>query len=334
VKKPIRIANKAVSGDAAMSRVIDAQARADSARREMAALKKDRNQILREYTDLLHARTVPSFSGRAKVSVRAGLVRVACGDVHGMMMDRAAVNAFLADLKTLDPDEIVLGGDIVECGGWLAKHQPLGYVAACNYTYQEDIQAAGWFLDEIQKAAPKAKIYYIEGNHENRVERWIVDQTMAQKRDSEFLRQAFAPEVMLRLKDRGVVYCRRSEIYGQGLPRGWIKLGKMFYTHELGGGKNAAREAAVRTAGNVTFFHTHREDTATVVFPGVGLVKAFNPGCLCQMQPLWRHSDPTNWSQGYAIDFVAPSGNFQHVHVPIWRGESLAVSMVDRFRGG
>jgi hypothetical protein len=78
-------------------------------------------------------------------------------------------------VKVLDPDEIVLGGDIVECGGWLAKHQPIGYVAYCDYSYQEDIGAANWFLDELQKAAPRAEIHYIEGNHEDRVERWIVE---------------------------------------------------------------------------------------------------------------------------------------------------------------
>ena len=157
---------------------------------------------------------------------------------------------------------------------------------------------------------------------------------MASKRDADFLLSLASPAALLRLKERGIMYYRRSEIYGDGLPRGWIQLGKMYYTHSLTYSKNAARDAAAKTAGNVTYFCTHREDTASIVFPSVGLVKAMNPGCLSQMQPIWKHSDPTSWSQGYQVEYIATSGNFQAIHVPIWRGESLAVAMVERLTKG
>jgi hypothetical protein len=328
----VDIKGKIVTGDAAMEKVIEAQARINASKRLSDALKKDRDELLAEYTDLRNARKVPVSPAKAKRTGKAETVRVSFGDVHGMMMDRDAIGAMLRDVKTLNPDEIILGGDIVECGGWLAKHQPIGFVATCDYTYQEDIEAANTFLDALQRAAPQAEVHYIEGNHEDRVERWCVDQTMAHKRDAEFLRQAFAPQFMLRLKDRGIAYYGRHDIHEAGLPRGWIRRGKMFFTHSLTYSKNAARDAASVTAGNVTYFCTHREDSATIVFPAVGIVKAFNPGCMCQMQPIWKHSSPTSWSQGYALDFIAKSGNFQRIHVPIWRGESLAGAMIERFK--
>jgi hypothetical protein len=328
----IPLNGKTVSNDAAMEKVIEAQARVNEERRMSAALKRDRDDLLSEYTDMRNARKVRLSPMKQRVKAKAETVRVSFGDVHGMMMDSDAVGAMLRDVKTLDPDEIILGGDIVECGGWLAKHQPIGFVATCDYTYQEDIGAANVFLDMLQEAAPHATILYIEGNHEDRVERWCVDQTMAHKRDAEFLRQAFAPQFLLRLKERGITYYGRHDVHESGLPRGWIRRGKMFFTHSLTYSKNAARDAASVTAGNVTYFCTHREDSATIVFPAVGIVKAFNPGCLCQMQPIWKHSNPTSWSQGYALDFIAKSGNFQRIHVPIWRGESLAGAMIERFK--
>jgi len=171
---------------------------------------------------------------------------------------------------------------------------------------------------------------HVTGN--SRVERWCVDQAMANKRDSQFLLDALGPQAALRLDERGIKYYRRGEIYHEGLPRGWLRLGKMCYVHELGASKNAARDAVTRAAANVTFGHTHRADEATVVFPGVGIVKAFNHGCLSHCQPIWKHSDPTSWSQGYGIEIIAKSGNFQHIHVPIWRGESLAGVMINRFK--
>ena len=668
----IELKGKALTSDPAMEKVIAARAGTEELRRYTKALEADRKQLLDEYNDMKNARPVPRSRPVSEKPSKSESVRVTAGDVHGMMMDRAAVDAFLRDVKTLNPNEVVLGGDIVECGGWLAKHFPIGFVATCDYSYQEDVRAASWFLDELQKAAPNACLHYLEGNHEDRVERWCVDQTMSHGRDADFLRRAFSPFALLRLEERGIPYYRRTEIYGAGLPRGWMKIGRMFFTHALAYSKNAARDAAIKTAGNVTYFccfspdteimastgwklfeqlatgesvltmnketgygewqipsqivrrsdkseyihfqtlnadilvtpdhamatinrqtreedpleerlpirripaeevegkrfaiplstvpdpsrpdfpilddmlrlvgwvvtegyyeqqgsvriaqsdrpdgsileiegiltrlgvpfskflveskgeyrphdgrtanydsysfylprksaaveelkrlvpekslrgwmielsprqfrilfdtliwadgsenkdctehcvqfstnkeidrdifqmmcalngyrtssvprirsegqnpvfaisacsrgfchinpershriptggadvwcvvvpnqtlvlrragkvfvcgNTHREDTATVVFPGVGIVKAFNPGCLCQMQPIWKHSDPTSWSQGYGIDFIARSGSFLRVHVPIWRGESLAGSMVDRFK--
>ena len=330
--KSIDLKGKHVTADLAMEKVLAAQAKVRELQRINTALAADRKALLDEYTDVWNARPVPQSKVHSGAPEKSERVRVSAGDVHGMMMDRAAVDALLRDVRMLDPDEVVLGGDIVECGGWLAKHLPIGFIATCDYSYQEDINAAAWFLDELQAAAPRAEFHFLEGNHEDRVERWCVDQTMAHGRDAEFLRMAFSPMALLRLKERGIPYYRRTEIYGTGLPRGWIQLGKMFFTHSLAYSKNAAHDAAIKAAGNVTFFCTHREDTATVVFPGIGIVKTFNPGCLSQMQPIWKHSDPTSWSQGYAIDFIAKSGNFQRIHVPIWRGESLAGSMIERFK--
>lgn len=326
------LSTKRVSGDEAMGEVISARAKLAKVQRELAAVTKDRNDLLIEYGDLQKAKYPLPPLPRAKKSAKQDFVRVIANDVHGSMMDRPAVEAFLADLKDWNPDEVVLNGDIIECGGFLAAHHTLGYVAQTAYSWQEDIAAGNWFLDEVQKAAPKATLHIIEGNHEDRVERWIVDQTMRHGRDSEFLRTLLGPDILLRVKERGILYHRRGEHEIPGLPPGWIKLGKIFFVHELGGGKNAASAAVGRTAGNVVFAHTHQEDTATMVLPGVGLVKAWNPGCLCTRVPLWRHSNPTNWSHGYAVQFIAKSGEFMHINVSILEGRSLVGSMHSRMR--
>jgi hypothetical protein len=321
------LTDKRVSSDDAMREVIQAKARVIALQKELAAVKRDRDDVYSEYRDLQAAKYPAKANAPKASSAKGDLVRVIANDVHGSMMDRPAVEAFLSDLRRWNPDEIVLNGDIVECGGFLAAHHTLGYVAQTSYSYQDDIAAANWFLDEVQKAAPKAEIHYLEGNHEDRVERWVVDQTMRHQRDSEFLRELIAPHALLKLEQRGINFYRRSVEYVAGLPPGWIKLGKIFFVHELSGSKNAARDSVTRTAGNVVYAHTHREDSASVVLPGVGLVKAWNPGCLCQRQPLWRHSDPTGWSHGYAVQIVAKSGEFLHLNIPIWEGQSLAGNM-------
>jgi len=329
--KGIPLEGKDTSNDPAMKKVIDVQARIKELKRENRQLLKDREQLLEEYLDKVNSRPLPPAPTKRKVA-RAERIRIMMGDLHGMYMDRACAEAVLADVEELDPDEIVLGGDMAEVGGWLAKHQPIGFVALSDYTYQEDISATTWFLDKLQMAAPHATIHYLEGNHEQRVERWVMDQTQAHKRDGEFLLQAFGPQALLRLEDRKIQYYKQDGIHGKGLPRGWIKLGKMFFVHELKTSKNAAMDGLASTADHVTYFHSHRSDAATMVYPSVGMVKAFCPGCLCKTQPIWRHSKPNSWSQGYDVDFITKDGVFQRIQAPIWRGKSIIHAVIDRFK--
>jgi len=322
-----------VSGDAAIHDVIKIRAKLEKTQRELTAVTRDRNDLLREYSDLQSAKYTPPERPKSPPKrAKDDFVRIIANDLHGSQMDKDAVAAFLADLKTWDADEIILNGDIVECGGFLAAYHTLGYVAQTSYNYQDDIAAANWFLDEVAKAAPRAKILYIEGNHDQRIEKWAVDQTIRNGRDAGFIAELLSPRTLLRLAERGIDYFEVGKVHEAGLPPGWIKRGKCFFVHQLSGGKNAARASLMRTAGNVVYAHTHQEDSSTVVYPGIGMVKAWNPGCLCIQQPLWRHSDPTSWSHGYALQIVATSGDFLHLNIPICQGRSMIGGLSGRMK--
>jgi predicted phosphodiesterase len=322
-----------VSGDAAIHDVIKIRAKLEKTQRELNAVTRDRNDLLREYSDLQAAKYTPAPPVAPKPKKRKeDFVRIIANDLHGSQMDKDAVAAFLADLRTWDADEIILNGDIVECGGFLAAYHTLGYIAQTEYTYQDDIAAANWFLDEVQKAAPRAKILFVEGNHDARIAKWAVDQTIRNGRDATFLNDLLAPKTLLRLDEREIEYYEVGVTHERGLPPGWIKRGKCFFVHQLSGGKNAARASLMRTAGNVVYAHTHQEDSSTIVYPGIGMVKAWNPGCLCIQQPLWRHSDPTSWSHGYAVQIVAKSDEFLHLNIPIVSGRSMIGGLAGRMK--
>lgn len=324
--KEVDLSARRVSSDESMAEVLRARAELAKAKKELSALRKDRDELLMQYSDLVEAKTPdPVKPSKAyKKGGDHGTIRVICGDLHGSRMDKSAVEAFLADLGRWKPQEIVLLGDMVDCGGFAAQHHVLGYVAETEYSFQDDIAAGNWFLDQIQAIAPDAQIHYLEGNHEDRVERWIVDQVRSNTRDGEFLRTILSPDALLNLSQRGIAFYRRSEVHIPGFPPGWVKMGNIYFVHELGKSKNAAADSVSRTAGNVVFGHTHREDSATRVLPNVGLVKGWNPGCLCQRQKLYMHSNPSDWSHGYAVQIVDKSGEFLHLNIPIWEGRSLA----------
>lgn len=259
---------------------------------------------------------------QAKRRGAGDVVRVVIPDTHGALVDPAALSAMLADIKTLDPHEIILLGDHVDCGGFLAQHHVMGYVAEADYTYEEDIGAANAFLDALQGCAPRAKIEYIEGNHERRVETWCVTQTLRNRKDAEGLRNLLSPEFRLHLAERGIAYYRQGEFH-DGLPvPGVIRRGKCYFFHGVSTSKNATAATLDKIGGNCVFGHTHRAQSNVVRRISSGIVGSWNPGCLCRLQPLWQHTAPTDWSHGYAVQVVAPSGAFLHLNIPIIEGET------------
>jgi predicted phosphodiesterase len=260
------------------------------------------------------------------------IVRVIIPDTHGAKVDEAALAACLGDIKALDPDEVILLGDHVDCGGFLAQHHVMGFVAESDYTYEADIAATNAFLDTLQAAAPRAKVEYIEGNHERRIEQWAMTQTLRNSKDAEFLRRAFAPEFLLRLAERGIPYYRQAECYDGLSISGTIKRGKCYFTHGSSTSKQATTTMLSSFAGNIVFGHTHREQSSSARPVHTGQIKSWNPGCLCELQPLWCHTFCTSWTHGMAIQSVARSGEFLHLNIPIIKGKSLLGQLAGKFQ--
>lgn len=256
------------------------------------------------------------------------VVRVVIPDTHGAKVDEAALAAMLADIASLDPQEIILLGDHVDCGGHLAQHHVMGYVAETAYSYEDDVAAANAFLDALRKAAPHARIEYIEGNHERRVETWCITQTLRHTKDADGLRVLYAPEFRLRLKERGIQYYRQGEYYdGLTIP-GVIRRGSCYFFHGFSTAKSATAATIAKIAGNCVFGHTHRAQSDVSRKVNVGVIGSWNPGCLCQLQPLWTHTDPTDWTHGFAVQLAAQDGDFLHLNIPIIEGRSLFSSLV------
>jgi UDP-2,3-diacylglucosamine pyrophosphatase LpxH len=248
--------------------------------------------------------------------------RVCIPDTHGCLVDKDAIAAFLSDLEVIKPAEIVMLGDHLECGGFLAQHHTLGYVAQTEYTFDEDVMATNALLDSIQTICPNATIDYLEGNHERRIENWCVTEALRNTRDAEYLRRMFSASSVLGLEQRGIKWIRQGRYY-DGLPiPATIKRGCCYFTHGSSTAKHAASEHVKKFGGNVVYGHTHRADSYVIRTIGAGVIGAWSPGCLCILQPLWQHTNPTDWSHGYGLQLVSDDGSFLHINVPVINGKS------------
>lgn len=256
-------------------------------------------------------------------------VRLIIPDVHGSSMDALAVSTVLSDLKRLQVDEIVILGDFIDCGGFLAQHHTLGFVAQTEYTFESDVAAGNQLLDKLLTVCPSVKkIHYLEGNHELRIEKWCITSALRKGIDAKFLYNRVGPENVLDLKGRGIKYYRQSEFYHELSIPGTIKLGNCCFVHGLSTAKHAAAIHAAKMGGNIIYGHTHRGDTIETRTVTAGQIGAWSPGCLCKKQPMWQHTNPTEWTHGFLLQLVSKSGLFQTVMARIVDGKSLLIPVI------
>ena len=305
---------------------LDAHSRAHS--QELAALRQQLDHALAQIERLKASKKAKIIAASPTRRRSDGdSITVCIPDTHGAKIARSEVAAMLADIRELNPQRIILLGDHVDCGGFLAQHHVMGYVAETSYSYEDDLAEANAFLDGLRAAAPNAVIEYIEGNHERRVETWCVTQTLRHTKDAEGLRRHYAPEFRLKLAERGIPYYRQGEFYDSLPVPGVIRRGKCFFFHGVSTSKNATAATINAIAGNCVFGHTHRAQSDIVRRIGTGVIGSWNPGCLCELQPLWQHTAPTTWTHGYGVQLTDETGDFLHLNVPIIGGKSLFASL-------
>jgi UDP-2,3-diacylglucosamine pyrophosphatase LpxH len=254
-------------------------------------------------------------------------LRIIIPDLHGVKMHSGAIGAFFNDLKTMKippGSEIVQLGDLMDCGGCLAEHHTLGYVQDINETsYEADIIAGNNFLNELQKITKGYKIHILEGNHEERVEKWCVKQGMGNRENAQGFLDRNGPEAVLRLKDRGIKYYRRS-VYHNTKIKGMLRLGKCNFIHGMSFATHASKVHADKVGDNIVFGHVHREMSYRAN-NSYGTYGAWSPGCLCDLQPCWAMPKMgiTNHVHGYGLQIVGRNGNFLHFNIPIINNNSL-----------
>jgi predicted phosphodiesterase len=267
-------------------------------------------------------------NGKQPRSDRDTFVRVIIPDSHGSYIDEGAASALLADIKILNPSSIIMLGDHLDCGGFLAQHHTMGFVAECDYTFEDDCNATNQFLDQIAKAAPNARIEYLEGNHERRIEKFIVTSTLSKKSDSNFLRKFFSTQVVLNIEKRGIDFYSQGVFYdGLRIPA-TIRRDGCYFTHGEYTSKNAAAAHLAKYGSNVWNGHTHRADFATKRTVKDGLIGAWNPGCICRVQPLWMHTNLTDWGTGYGLQLVRKGVGHLNLPIPIIDNVSYLAPLV------
>ena len=162
-------------------------------------------------------------------------------DAHIPFHDATAWKVMCKVLQKRKPDILVILGDFGDFYS-VSSHQK--DPKHRNLLLLDEVHAVNAKLDELDAlVGPACKKYFIQGNHEWRLDRYIAERAPD-------LYGMLTTQQLFGLKERGWSYTPYHH---------HIKIGKLYVTHDTGkAGINAHRQAERAFSDNAIIGHTHR----------------------------------------------------------------------------
>jgi predicted phosphodiesterase len=218
-------------------------------------------------------------------------------DLHIPFQDKKALECALRAVQYLKPHKVVILGDWLDCEAFSA-HGKKNMVELRAHRYiADEVDPCREILKELEGWSKE--IVYIEGNHEHRVERFAVNWG-----------GILGPELYKLISPRALL--------GEGRKSGWswVPYGTILPHHSITpnlwavhGWSHAKHSASkhLEKAGSVSVVHGHTHRTQLFAKRDVvsgRVLKAWSPGCLSGLQPIYMHQNPTEWVHGFSLVYV------------------------------
>lgn len=200
-------------------------------------------------------------------------------------------------VKDLQPNLIVLGGDIIDADGtygvdsWSAKNVEDTGIPA----YVRDSKILLEFITKLDRLSPKSRYVFLEGNHEERYQRMF--QRYPKLLEGKFKFQRDSIPNTISHKFTWVPYGNYESFY---------RLGDTLFTHgTVYPDAHSKKMALSYTPSKVVYGHVHDFQAYTIHSgdprqPGRFAVTA---GCLCERLPDYKKGEPNKWTNGF-VDFT------------------------------
>lgn len=262
---------------------------------------------------------------QAKISKAGGAkLWVTLPDIHFPDHDPAAVEIVKKAINILKPDNTLLLGDVLDCGVF-SNFKSKAFLSEAKHSFEkEEVIPCNNLLDYIQENT-KEKTFFLEGNHEARVERWAVNSGLVGKE----IFGIISPQKLLSQGRKNFKYILYENTLDKRM--GYVQIAPSHQSMRTGGlvaihgwswAKNAARVHLEKSRSqSVIYGHTHRIQLETSRDPWKGNpIIAFSPGTLSKLQPLYATGgSPSEWSHGFALIYVGRTSWTQYI-IPITKG--------------
>lgn len=216
------------------------------------------------------------------------------GDIHVPFHSKPAQSIVLSVISEWKPDVIVLNGDLLDFYGL----SPFDRDPERKCGLEDEFQLANRYLDHIDTAAPDALKIFEEGNHEDRLRKYIW-------RNSPALAGlgGVDTESFLKLSERGWKFVPYfNPVESTGVPG--YDLNGILIMHGL-----FARKASAATARahferfHCSGIHGHTHRLGVFLFRAYGGAYTWlESGCLCGLEPSYTPSP--DWQNGFVAGYI------------------------------
>lgn len=226
------------------------------------------------------------------------------GDLHIPYHDNEAIQAAIDYGKSQNVDCVYLNGDVTDMYQ-VSFHEK----DPRKTSIKEEFELTRQFFAYLRQEFPLATIYYIPGNHEYRMERYL------RVKAPELLDvDEFRLDVLLKVRDYNIIHIPHgSKVY----------FGKLLVEHgdklRGAGGVNPARTLSLKLKRHTICHHFHRTtESISKVYDGEPVI-CFSVGALCEMEPHYLQINEHNL--GGAIVELLPGGEFKVDNFKIVNGK-------------
>jgi len=208
-------------------------------------------------------------------------------DIHLGFHDKAALMSALSIAKKNEVNCLYLNGDVCDTYS-LSRHEK----TPGKLSLKAEIELTKQFFGYLRQEFPKIDIVFKSGNHEDRLERFILSKCPE-------LVEIFGWTMfeLSEAKNFGFIEVGTSQV---------STFGKLTIAHGheglyFGGGVTPARNTRMKS-GNIDIVIGHVHRISTDIFRGLDgkVTRAYSTGCLCKLNPDYVKGG-ANWQHGMAI---------------------------------
>jgi predicted MPP superfamily phosphohydrolase len=218
-------------------------------------------------------------------------------DSHHPYSDQRAYQLMIKVAKDVQPQEIIIGGDFADFYAINShgKHPDFQHILL------QEITEVRKRLEELRVLFPKAKIVFIEGNHEYRLARYIYN-------NAKELHGLLDTRSVLCLDQLGI------DLIPYDADQRYQVMGSKLYTrHEpIGGGIHFAASTVDKAGCSMVVFHTHRAQSHRKVFlDGTDHIVACFGWLGDKSHPVMKYlKNHAQWQLGFGFAHILKDGKF------------------------
>jgi hypothetical protein len=255
------------------------------------------------------SKTVTQKTSKLKDAKFADQCMIVIPDVHSYERDVAGYELAMKSIKVLADNynvtKVIQIGDLMECGE-ISGHPP-SHIKEKVMDYVDEIDwATSDFWARCQEYAPGASMHALLGNHEHRVNNWLLNR-LGRNRLTEDMYEQLDPTTLYR--DMGIEVIP----YGnENVTDGTLEIFPGLVTlHGWSFAVNCAKEHLDKMMGatSVIFGHTHRIQSYIRRNPMKNeLVGAWNIGALAKTNMFWQKGKPCDHGLAFGVVMTHKNG--------------------------